>query len=246
MDRPTGPSACRALAVSGVACVLIFRMRLRRRTLADQEQPSIRGRLRDAPADARERSREQRHRDHRRRHRAEPDTHPAGRASNRARPQRGANGRPGRDDAGLYPRHQRQPRQGLHRRDRGQRSQHDRWIVRFRACPDLRHRQDRGLAGAAKRALWLGRYRRRHQHHHQVRLGAAEIHRQPRWRLVRDLRSVGGRARLGEPVQLCRRLRPFPFRRPAGDADRSGAAGYASEPGLLRQQERSRPSSGPV
>ena len=70
-------------------------------------------------------------------------------------------------DAGQHSRHGSAAHAGPDRRRPGQRSVDDPRRVRLLGPQHDRHRADRGAARTAKRALWVRRDRRRHQHHHQ-------------------------------------------------------------------------------
>ena len=105
---------------------------------------------------------------------ARTDANRTGRAAHRSRPQCGADRRAGRADRGLHARHQFKPRQGVDRRHRHGRSERDEWRLRFCPSADRRHRAHRDSARPAKRALRLGRHRRRDLDHHQNRRGPAQ------------------------------------------------------------------------
>ena len=83
---------------------------------------------------------------------------------------------------------------------------------------DRRHRAHRGAARPAKRALRLGRHRRRDLHHHQAGRRAAQSDGHGGRRLVRHLQSGARLERLAGQLQLRLQRPAFPFDRQAGDA----------------------------
>ena len=105
-------------------------------------------------------------------------------------------GGPGGADLGVHARHQLQPHQGAARWHRSVSDpSNPTGAFDFGQLLTQDIEQRRGAARAAERPVWLGRHRRRDQHHHQGGNGPAQFKRPDRGRLLRHLqpgRHAGG------------------------------------------------------
>ena len=183
------------------------------------------GGQRHACADTTRAGGEQRHRRDRCRHRGAPGAHHCRGAQGRAGTQPVADRRRGRHRLGVHARHQLQPHQGAHRRDRRRRSQQLDRCLRLRPAAHPGHRARGGAARPAERAVRLGRHRRCHQHHHQERQRADAVPGLSRRGLLRDLQPGRRHLRFRRRVPLRGQCQPLSLGLDAGDAPRPAAAG---------------------